>query len=241
MSIDTLRTEHTPGAIQERLKSGPAHSYLRDFVYGGVDGVITTFAVVSGVAGAGLSSRIIVILGAANLAADGLSMAVGNFLGTRADCERLARARKVEEEHIRLYPEGEREEVRQIYAAKGFSGEELERAITVVTSNQKSWVDTMIREEYGLAVEPRSPWRAAIVTFGAFVLLGALPLVAFLGASSPYLTSTILTGISLFLIGAIKARFVSRSWFSGGIETLLVGGAAASVAYGVGALLGRMQ
>ena len=86
--IADLKTTHTPDAVKNRLASRPPESYLRDFIYGGVDGIITTFAVVSGVAGASLASGVVIILGAANLVADGFSMAVSNYLGTRAERER---------------------------------------------------------------------------------------------------------------------------------------------------------
>jgi VIT1/CCC1 family predicted Fe2+/Mn2+ transporter len=218
---------------------------LRDFVYGGVDGVVTTFAVVSGVAGAGLSSGIIVVLGVANLVADGFSMAVGNFLGTRAERERLTRIREVESEHIRLCPEGEEEEIRQIFAAKGFSGKPLEYAVNVVTADRNRWIDTMIREEYGLSLNQPSPWRAAAITFGSFLVLGSIPLLAFIvnlqstaAAERTYFSSSLLTVIALFLIGAIKAKLVSRKWYRGGLETVVVGGAAAGLAFLVGAILG---
>jgi VIT1/CCC1 family predicted Fe2+/Mn2+ transporter len=243
-----LQAEHTPEAIRDRLRNGPSRSYLRDFVYGAVDGVITTFAVVSGVAGAGLSSGVVVILGAANLVADGFSMAVSNYVGTRAERERIERARRIEADHINRLPDGEREEVRQIFAAKGFSGKSLEEVVEVVTSDRNRWIDTMVQEEYGLTLEERSPSRAGATTFAAFALFGALPLAAFLASlllpgreTRPYLLSTVLTAVSLFLIGAIKARFVSRSWYRGGVETLALGGAAAGLAYLVGrALAGLM-
>ena len=244
---DSITASHTRDAIRKRIQIGPSESYLRDFIYGGVDGVITTFAVVSGVAGAGLSSGIVIILGAANLIADGFSMAVSNFLGTRAEWERIERARRIENKHIDLYPDGEREEIRQIFAAKGFADQDLEQVVSVVTSDRTWWVDTMIREEYGLRLEERSAWRAAAVTFGAFLALGSLPLLVFLpnlftsgNVARPYLISTLLTATSLFLVGTIKARFVSRKWHRGGIETLLVGGAAASLAYLAGAMLGSL-
>src|SRR5687768_3991101 len=92
--LDALARQHTPAAVRERLDGGPPGSYLRDFVYGAVDGTITTFAVVAGVAGAGLSVGVVIVLGLANLVADGFSMAVGNFLGTKAERERRDRARQ---------------------------------------------------------------------------------------------------------------------------------------------------
>ncbi len=242
--ISELKAAHTADAIRSRLNTRPAQSYLRDFIYGGVDGVITTFAVVSGVAGAGLASGIVIILGAANLLADGFSMAVSNYLGTRAEREHLERARRIEGKHIDIYPEGEREEIRQIFAAKGFTRRELDQIVAVVTSDRSRWIDTMIQEEYGLRLEERSPLRAAAVTFCAFLSFGALPLVAFLpdffvanANFRPYLASTILTAVSLFFVGAIKARFLSAKWYRAGAETLVIGGAAASLAYLVGSLL----
>ncbi len=131
-----LEHEHSPEAIRRRLTKGAKHNYLRDFVYGGIDGAVTTFAVVAGTMGASLSARIVLILGAANLIADGFSMAASNYLGTRAESDDYERLELIEKRHIEIAPEGEREEVRQIYAEKGFAGAELERVVELITSDK---------------------------------------------------------------------------------------------------------
>ena len=233
-----LEHEHTPEAIQERLAAGARQNYLRDFVYGGIDGSVTTFAVVAGTLGAELSAGIVLILGAANLLADGFSMAASNFLGTRAERDDFDRMFEIEARHIAIDPEGEREEIRQIYSAKGFEGPDLETIATIITANREQWIQTMLTEEYGLPLKIRSEWIAALSTFGAFVLFGLVPLVPFiLMWNAPFRIAGVLTGVSFFLIGSIKSRWSLVSWWRSGLTTLFVGSIAASLAYIVGIYL----
>ncbi len=239
-----LRDMHTPDRVSQRLEQGTPQSYLKDMVYGGIDGTITTFAVVAGVVGADLAGGIVVILGLANLIADGFSMAVSNFLGTRAEQQYLQMIRTEEENEIRLIPEGEREEIRQIYAAKGFEGELLEQVVDVLTADEQVWVDTMLMEEHGLLLEGPEPGRAASWTFVAFLIAGIVPVTPFIidlltdgGVSSPFLWSSVATAITFFAIGVFKARVVATSKIKAGIETVAVGGTAAVLSYGVGWLL----
>jgi VIT1/CCC1 family predicted Fe2+/Mn2+ transporter len=240
-----LETTHTADAIAERLSDVGHHSYIGDFVLGAIDGAVTTFAVVAGVAGADLSNRIAVILGLANLMADGFSMAVSNYLGARAEAQVVDRVRRHEEHHIDRIPEGEREEIRQIFAAKGFSGELLEQIVEVITQDRKRWVDTMISEEFGLPLERPSPVRAGLSTFAAFVLAGFLPLLPFIvpfgiDHHHYFTASAILTATTFLLIGVAKGRVVHRSMLLSGLETLLVGILAAALAYVVGVTFHRV-
>jgi vacuolar iron transporter family protein len=235
---NTPEHEHTVDAIGERLAAGPKQNYLRDWIYGGIDGAVTTFAVVTGVVGAQLSPFVIVILGLANLLADGFSMAASNFLGTKSEHDDMRRLAAIEHRHIELEPEGEREEVRQIYAAKGFEGADLERVVELITSDRERWVRTMLTEEYGLPLEARSPWMAALSTFSAFAICGLVPLIPFLlGAANAFPISIALTGAVFFLIGSIKSRWSTVPWWRSGLSTLFVGGIAAALAYVVGMLL----
>jgi VIT1/CCC1 family predicted Fe2+/Mn2+ transporter len=236
--------DHSPEAIAKRLAKGPQPVYIKDFVYGGIDGAVTTFAVVTGVAGAGFSSMVIITLGLANILADGFSMAVSNYLGTKADNQHLANERRQEQLEVEANPEGEREEVRQIFAAKGFTGEQLEDVVAVITADKKRWIDTMLQEEHGLQLQSHGAMRAGLVTFGAFAVVGALPLIPFLVNwaitdifASPFLWSCLITMAAFFAVGALKGRFVNHGWRRSGLETLAVGGFAALLAYGVGVLL----
>lgn len=230
--------EHTPEAISQRLDEGPSHSYLRDWVYGGIDGAVTTFAVVAGVIGARLSPATILILGAANLVADGFSMAASNYLGTRTEKEEREHWEAFERRQIVHDPHGEREEIRQILIKKGFSGELLEPAVEVITRNSDKWIELMLAEEYGLPQKIRSPMAAALCTFAAFVLAGAVPLAPFVaGLTEAFPIACVLTAITFFAIGSFKSRWTIRSWWSSGLSTLAVGTAAALMAYFAGVLL----
>jgi VIT1/CCC1 family predicted Fe2+/Mn2+ transporter len=233
-----LEHEHSRRAIAERLAQAPGFSYLRDWVYGGIDGAVTTFAIVAGVVGAELPNRVVLILGAANLLADGFSMAASNYSGTRTEHDELAQLRAVEERHIALEPEGEREEIRQIFRAKGFEGADLERAVRVITGDRERWVDTMLAEEYGLPRAVRAPLTAALSTFAAFLLCGVVPLLPFLLATEArFEAAAAMTALVFFLIGSVKSRWSPASWWRSGGETLAIGLAAAALAYVVGFLL----
>ena len=241
---EELIRSHTAEAIQQRLSDGPRQIYLRDFVYGAIDGTVTTFAVVSGVAGAALPSGVVLVLGLANLIADGFSMAVSNFQGIRADEELREQARRTEEHHVSAYPEGERNEIREIFRNKGFNGDVLHQIVTVICDDRDRWIETMVQEEHGLSMSGPNPWSAATITFLAFIVVGATPLLPFISEylfpdtlSDPFLISSILTGTAFFAIGAVKSRFVLRTWYGAGLETLIWGSAAAWLSWLVGWLL----
>lgn len=239
MPPSELEHQHTTEAIQARLDSTAGDSsYLRDFIYGGIDGAVTTFAIVSAVVGGALSARTVLILGVANLVADGFSMAAGNYTATRSEIEQHDRIREMEFKHIEVTPEGEREEIREIYRRKGFEGADLERTVDLITRDPNIWVKTMLSEEFGLPAAVRSPLRAALSTFLAFVLCGTIPLLPWVfRLADPFPIAVALTLTVFFLIGSARSAWSLHPWWKTGLQTLLIGSAAAAVAYALGRFL----
>ncbi len=228
---------HSAEEIAARIGAPMSSNMIRDMIYGAIDGAVTTFAIVASVAGAGLSPLIVVALGLANVLADGFSMAAGNYSGIKADADNAARLREVERRHIRDHPEGEKEELRQILAGKGLSGKVLDAATDAISADEGAWVEMMMVDEYGVSpAEPR-PLRAATVTFVAFLVAGGIPLIPFLiGFEDAFTISSVLVAVVFFGIGTLKSVWSLQSWWRSGLETLLIGGAAAAIAYVVGTM-----
>ena len=240
-----LWEQHTPSAIKTRLAAQKPHRYVGDAVLGAIDGCITTFAIVSGVVGANLPQGIAFVLGLANLCADGLSMAVSNYQKAASEAQRLAQARRIEAQHIAEIPEGEREEVRQIFAQKGFRGAVLEDIVAVITQDRQRWIETMLTEEYGLPLAGPMPLTAALITFAGFCLAGLIPLVPFMlpiALPGPALfgVSACATGMTFLCIGLLKGHVLGQPRLRSGLGTLFVGGSAAVLAYLVGVWLKKL-
>jgi VIT1/CCC1 family predicted Fe2+/Mn2+ transporter len=240
--FDAHEGEDTPGAVAARLAATNRQSYLGDFILGAIDGAVTTFAIIAGVAGAGLSAGVAIVLGLANVLADGFSMAAANFLKSRADRHLVDHARHIEERHIDEVPDVEREEIRQIFSAKGFDGDILERIVEVITHDRKRWIDTMITEEFGLQLDGPEPLKAALTTFAAFLSAGLIPILPLflagrLEVGAIYTLSASATALTFALIGIAKGRLLHQSLFRSAAETLFLGGSAAALAFFVGAWL----
>ncbi|WP_372573537.1 VIT1/CCC1 transporter family protein [Ruegeria jejuensis] len=228
---------HTRAEISARIGHPQGRGVLRDAVYGAIDGTVTTFAIVAGVTGAGLSPYIIVVLGLANVLADGFSMAAANYSGVKAERDNIARIRKIEERHIRDYPEGEWLEVREILSRKGLKGQVLGQATDAITQDRNNWIALMLEGEYGLGgVDPR-PLRSAATTFLSFLVAGMIPLLPFmLGLTDAFAVSAWVTMAAFFAIGALKSFWSLSPWWRSAIETSLIGGVAAAIAFGVGTM-----
>ncbi|MBT8418640.1 MAG: VIT1/CCC1 transporter family protein, partial [Silicimonas sp.] len=176
-------------------------------------------------------------LGIANVLADGFSMAAGNYSGTKAELDDARRLREIEDRHIRLAPDGERAELREILSQKGLEGDVLDAAVEAIAADRKNWIDMMLVDEYGLSPVDPHPMRAARATFFAFLVAGLIPLLPFVFAiDRAFEWSIAATGLTFFAVGAMKSVWSLASWWRSGAETLLIGGFAAAIAYFVGTL-----
>lgn len=220
--------------------------YLAEFVYGGIDGSVTTFAVVAGSVGAGLDSTVIIILGFANLFADGFAMSIGAYLSSKTDVDNYEKHKAIEYWEVENVPEKEKDEIREIFQRKGFKGKLLEDVVETITADKDRWVDVMMKEELGLIEENKSPFKIGLITFLSFLLLGFIPLIVYVLdiviniSGNLLIWSTSLTFFSFGLIGYLKGVVNGKNRFISVFTTLLMGAAAALVAYYVGDFLQKI-
>lgn len=234
-------TEHDKARKSGRDLFG---QYIKSIIYGGLDGIITTFAVVSGVAGANLGVSIILILGIANLLADGFSMGTGDYLSTKSEREfydKEARRQAWENTNI---PAEQRAELEALYRQHGYTADEAQTLAEIQSRQPGRWVNTMMIEELNMLKEDDSPFYNAIATFLSFIVAGSLPLVVYIvglfvpiPANTAFVISVLSSGLALFSLGAAKVFVTRLNPIRSGVEMLIVGGFAAAVAYIVGAVL----
>ena len=214
---------------------------IREIVYGGNDGIVTTFAVVAGTVGADLPHEVVIILGLANLLADGLSMATGAYLSEKSDQAQWKRIRGEETKEIESVPDMERAEVREYFATLGFADADLERAVQIVTGDKKHWVDVMMVAEHGYAGNDDSkPFLDGVITFLSFGTFGTIPLLPyFLGVPVEHRFAVAIAGtfVALVLLGGARSYVTKEKLYRGPLEIVFVGALGAVVAYAVGVFL----
>lgn len=227
----------------ENTRFGKLQEYLREFVYGGIDGAVTTFAVVAGGYGANLDPGILIILGFANLLADGFSMSVGAYLSAKSERDNFDKHEKIEYWEIENLPEIEREEIADIYREKGFKGELLDKIVDHICSDKDLWVAEMMKDELGMMRDSKSPFKIGLATFISFLLVGFIPLMVYLWdfffpiQINTFLWTSILTTLAFVIVGWLKSIVNQTSAARSITETVALGVLAAVVAFYVGDIL----
>ncbi|GMR70202.1 VIT1/CCC1 transporter family protein [Aerococcus viridans] len=219
--------------------------YVKSMVYGGLDGIITTFAVVSGVTGGALDFQIIIVLGFSNLLADGLSMAVGDYLSSKSENEFISKEIEQHQSNFKYDFQSKLNDFKEYYINKGLT----ETDASLISETLAKYPEVIEQERinmiFGTAETEAHPMFNALITFFSFILFGFIPLIAYVFASfstflmeNTFIVASILTGLTLFILGAVKSKLTLTKWVRSGMEMLLVGGAAALIAYMIGFILG---
>jgi vacuolar iron transporter family protein len=239
--LERIQSDHVEPHIKES-------NYIRDIVFGFGDGVNTSLGIVAGIGGATVGVDIVILAAIIGMFTGAKAMAVQNYLAVKSQIEILQSEIKREEYEIENTPEKEREEIVEIYKAKGFAGEELNMVVNKITSNKGVWLRTMLTEELGLNLEILgSPIKGAIVMFISFLVGGILPILPYFivktGLINNFTALLIAISISLtssFVIGAIKGRLAKKSWIKGGLEMSLLGTGIALLGYGIGSEMNNL-
>lgn len=216
-----------------------AGANLRDVMLGLNDGLVASFAVTSGVAGAFTSPGIVMMAGLAEMLGGAVSMGLAAFISARSQVEFYQSEIAREQDEIRRFPEHERDEIRGIYKQKGFSGPLLDQIVAHITGEPNRWADVMMREELGFTEENfEPPLKSAFVVGTSYLLGAAVPVIPYTIISPPMgiAVSAVVTVLVLFGVGAAKTLITARSWWRSGFESMLTGIAAGAVTYGAGRL-----
>lgn len=212
-----------------------ASAFVRDVVIGMADGLTVPFALAAGLSGAVDSTRIILTAGFAEIAAGSIAMGLGGYLAARTDADHYASERAREEREVAELPEREAEEVANVLCQYGLAEEHIGPVVEAMRQDRTKWVDFMMRFELGLEEpDPKRALRSAGTIAGAYIAGGAIPLLPYLilgKATTGLMASAVITLIALALFGFLKAKYMGMPTVRGALQTAVVGGLAATVAF----------
>mmetsp|Transcript_8186 Transcript_8186/g.16318 ORF Transcript_8186/g.16318 Transcript_8186/m.16318 type:complete len:287 (+) Transcript_8186:195-1055(+) len=217
---------------------------IKSIVYGGLDGVLTCFAIIGGAAGGSLGPSTVLILGVSNIVADAFSMGVGDTVSTIAYHDHVMQERKREVWEFDNYEDGEIQEMVELYEQRGLPHDKAELVVKTMAKYKEFFIDIMMCEELQLKVpgDDENPYMDGLITFLSFLIFGTMPLLGYLlvplvypEASNDFLfgTAVVVTMVVLFILGSFKSAFSASSWYSSGAEFLFLGSCVAFTAYGI--------
>eukprot|EP01099_Mayorella_cantabrigiensis_P008765 TRINITY_DN846_c0_g1_i1.p1 TRINITY_DN846_c0_g1~~TRINITY_DN846_c0_g1_i1.p1 ORF type:complete len:286 (-),score=69.28 TRINITY_DN846_c0_g1_i1:222-1079(-) len=235
-------------ASEKHQKGG---EFVKSMIFGGLDGIVTSFAVVASAAGARLQYAVVLIMGFSNLLADALAMGLGDFLSSKAELEYIKAEKAREAWEYDNYIEGEQREMVEIFESRGVDRNEAIQVIQILSKYKDLFIDLMLVSELGLMPPPEEDetMKDGMVTFCAFLVFGSVPLFSYLasliwvdphdeaGVDLVFGIAIALTAVSLFLLGSLKAKFTGQHWWKSGMLMIINGGSAAGLAYLVGFML----
>lgn len=231
----TLHEAHRDNHTHRDVNGG----WLRPAVFGAMDGLVSNLALMTGVAGGAVSQHTIVITGLAGLAAGAFSMAAGEYTSVASQRELVQAELDVERRELRKYPADEMEELAALYVSRGVEPELAREVAEQLSKDPVQALEIHAREELGIDPDDLpSPTVAAVSSFGSFALGALLPVLPYLLGATALWPALLLALTGLFACGALVARVTARSWWYSGLRQLVLGGTAAALTYGLGALFG---
>lgn len=243
--MQTAEDIHEHLAAEHRIS--PIQTYLKEIVYGGTDGIVTTFAVVAGFTGAQAGASVptysfltVLLFGIANLTADGVSMGLGNFLSLRAEKDLYRKEQAKELHEIRNHPHSEKEETALILESHGFTKKQAYQLTELYATNEKYWLRFMMNDELELPNPmEENPVLTGLATFLAFVIFGAIPLLPYVllqDSPAAFSFAVFSTFLALIILGLLRWRVTGESIMRSVGEIVVLGGISATIAYLVGTL-----
>jgi vacuolar iron transporter family protein len=232
MSTRIPRSTPQPKHVETHSTASAA---VRDVVIGMSDGLTVPFALAAGISGAIAASHIVVTAGFAELAAGGISMGLGGYLAAQTDAEHYESEKRREQTEVEQVPEQEKAEVVSILREYGLSQDDAHKATAALTTNRQRWIDFMMRFELGLEKpDRRRAPMSALTIGGSYVIGGLVPLLPYMlvADSKPALyISSAVTALALLIFGAVKGALTGVSWLRSGVQTVIIGGVAATAAF----------
>lgn len=212
--------------------------WLRPAVFGAMDGLVSNFALLAGVAGGGASSQTLVLAGLAGLASGAFSMAAGEYVSVRSQAELAHAELEVERREIARRPEAEQAELAMLYERRGLDPTLAAEVARQLSAHPEVW-RVHAREEFGVDPdELPSPLLAGGSSFAAFAAGALLPVLPYLLGAVTLWPALLVAAVGLFAAGAFASRFTTSAWWYAGARQLLLGGLAAAITYGVGSAVG---
>ncbi len=233
-SVDGGRATPAPGHEHHSTTNS-----LRDVILGGQDGLVNMLGIALGVVAAGGSTHVLIVTGLAAAITESISMGAVAYTSFGSDRDFYLAERTREQDEIEAQPDDEREEIKEIYAAKGFKGQLLEDVVSTITSNRETWVSTMMNEELHLQpVEQQSLVKSAVVVTVATLIGHLIPIVPFMvvARTPAIITAIALSAVTLFAVGVYSAKTLVGDWRKSGLQMVIIGLGAAALGFLIGRL-----
>jgi VIT1/CCC1 family predicted Fe2+/Mn2+ transporter len=239
-TVDETRTDVSESYSEiEHEHRDVTGGWLRPAVFGAMDGLVSNFALIAGVAGGRVEHKVIVLTGLAGLAAGAFSMAAGEYISVASQSELAQAEIETERQELRRSPEAEQRELAQLYEARGLEPDLAREVARQLSRDPEEALGVHAREELGVDPDDLpSPTLAAGSSFLSFAVGALLPVLPYLLGATNLWPAALVAGVGLFAAGALVSRVTARSWWFGGLRQLVLGGAAAGITFVVGSLIG---